>query len=118
MDPRARLTRQADSTDAMVFRRAGLSVSGKLSPPPRIPLARGGNDPLDDALGVLNDLTLGEAHDAPAKLCEHAIPSRIMTRAVLMGRPIDLDDEAGSCASEVRDVRPDDELPSEREAGL
>jgi hypothetical protein len=54
----------------------------------------------------------------PAELGPRVIARCIMTRALFMVRPVDLNDEPHFGASEVDDVLRDDELPPKPKAGL
>ena len=81
------------------------------TPPPggcEAPRALG--DAGDNGIEVTEDLRLRHAHHMPTELVERSVPRAIMTRALVVVLPVDLDDEPHLRACEVDDVLPDDEL--------
>jgi hypothetical protein len=75
-------------------------------------------DARHDAIEVTEHLMLRNPHHLPTEIVERAIPRAIVTRALLVVRPINLDDEPHLGAREVDDVLADDELPPKRKPGL
>jgi hypothetical protein len=75
-------------------------------------------DTLDDEGPIVEDIERVEPKDMPAEGGEVPVAAGIMARAVLMGAPIDLDDEAHLGAREVDDEVADDELPTEAKPEL
>src|SRR5262245_4221827 len=75
-------------------------------------------DALDDAVETADDLFICNPKDTPPELLEVLIPRSIVPLTPFVIAAIDFNDEPHLGASEVNDVRPDNELTSKREANL